>query len=164
MARDWRHVEEDKSTPKVPSREDSPSLSELGGPRTMLRPAHAPHPLRPPPSRASPGELSRSGTNPFPGNTETPGTLQAPPFPRRLHPPHCQRGTRSLLAVFVPHPGSAVMFPSIAGLKSSEMLVLTVLYIAGIHLCATFFLTFISERLSSFHLLLVFGLLRFSNS
>ena len=135
-------MKEDKATPKVPSRQDSPSLAELGGPRTMLIPAHAPHPLRPPPSRASPRELSRSGTNPLPGNAETPGTLLAPPFPRRPHRPHRQRGTCSLLALFVSHPGSAVMFPSIAGMKSSEMLVLTVLYIAGIHLCYHLFLDF----------------------
>ena len=57
------------------------SLAEVAGPGTVLRPAHAPHSLRRLPSRASPRELSRSGTNPFPGNTETPGSLPAPPFP-----------------------------------------------------------------------------------
>lgn len=73
----------------------------------MLRPAHAPHSLRRLPSRASPRELSRSGTNPFPGNTETPGTLQVPPVPRRPHRPHRQRGTRSSSALLLRRPGRA---------------------------------------------------------
>ena len=54
----------------------------------MLRPARATHPLQRLPSRASPQELSRSGTSPFQVNPETPGTLQALPFPRRLHHAH----------------------------------------------------------------------------
>ena len=86
--REQRRRKKGKPTAKVPSREDSPTLAEVGGPGTAPRPARAPHLLQQLPSRASPRELSRSGTSPFQVNSETPGTLQALPFPRRLHHAH----------------------------------------------------------------------------
>ena len=59
---------------------------EALGPRPD--PLMHPHPLLRLPSRASPRELSHSGTSPFQVNSETLGTLQALPFPRRLHHAH----------------------------------------------------------------------------
>lgn len=75
----------------------SPIPRGLSHPRRSGRPSDraqarsctpSPHPLQRLPSRASPRELSRSGTSPSQVNTETPGTLQAPLFPRRLHHAH----------------------------------------------------------------------------
>ena len=43
-ARERRRGKKGKPTPEVPSREDSPTLAEVGGPRPVPRPARAPHP------------------------------------------------------------------------------------------------------------------------
>lgn len=68
----------------------SPIPRGLSHPRRSGRPSDraqarsctpSPHPLQRLPSRASPRELSRSGTSPSQVNTETPGTLQARFFP-----------------------------------------------------------------------------------
>ena len=67
----------------------------------------SPHPLQRLPSRASPRELSRSGTSPFQVNSETPGTLQALPFPRRAASCTRPRGTRSSSELLVRHTGRA---------------------------------------------------------
>ncbi|XP_027391481.1 uncharacterized protein LOC113889150 [Bos indicus x Bos taurus] len=96
----------------------SPIPRGLSHPRRSGRPSDraqarsctpSPHPLQRLPSRASPRELSRSGTSPSQVNTETPGTLPGvcPALSQEAASRPRPRGTRSSSELSVRHTGRA---------------------------------------------------------